>query len=87
LSKKIKLKFNKRAFEDLRHEAKVQADLKARAEKIAAAASDNGAVPGYIVTELKAEDPRAAVSVMATGHARYHDRKNLSLLRNIEKGK
>lgn len=84
---KFKLKFNARAFEDLRHDPKVKADLKKRAEAIAAGASSSGAVEGYVVTDLTAEEPRGAVSVMATGHAHYHNRKNLALLRNIEKGK
>lgn len=74
------------SLEDLRKEPAIAEDLKRRAEAIARAASENGQVEGYEVTHLVLEDPRSAVSVMATGHAHYHNRKNHALLRNLDKG-
>ena len=58
-----------------------------RANRIAKEASDNDRVNGYRVTDLVLEDSRAAASVMATGHAHYHNRKYRSLLRALEAGK
>ena len=70
----------------LRESPRVRADLVRRAEKIKAGASRNGQVRGYIVTDLVLEKPRGAVSVMATGHAAYDNRKRNSLLKNIRRG-
>lgn len=84
---KNQLKLNKDAFRALRKRPKVRADLKRRAQAIAAAASKNGKVSGYRVTELLLEDPRGAVSVMATGHARAHDRKHNSLIKALDAGR
>jgi hypothetical protein len=80
-----KLKFNRQAFEAIRKEPKVRADLLARAKKVAAAAG--GEAMGYKVTELALEDPRGAVSVMATGNALFHNRKHHSLLRALDAGR
>ena len=84
---KFRLKFKRSAFRELLHEPKVRAELMARANRIAAQASNNGAVSGYVVTDLVLEEPRGAVSVMATGHAHNHNRKHQALLRAIEAGK
>ena len=81
------VKLDKAAFRALRKHPKVRADLKRRAQAIAAAASKNGQVSGYKVTELLLEDPRGAVSVMATGHARAHDRKHNSLIKALDVGR
>lgn len=81
------VKFNQKGFEALRKQPKVRADLKRRAEAIAKQASENGRVEGYMVTELVLEDPRAAVSVMATGHARAHNQKHHALLRSLDAGR
>lgn len=80
-----KVKFNAKAFEDLRKSPKVVADLKRRAENVAEAAG--GESMGYKVTELVLEDPRGAVSVMATGHAHFHNRKHHALLRALDSGR
>lgn len=80
-----KLKFNQKAFEELRKSPGVVADLKRRAENIAEAAG--GEAKGYKVTELVLEDPRGAVSVMATGHAHFHNRKHHALLRALDAGR
>lgn len=80
-----KLKFNQKAFEELRKSPGVVADLKRRAERIAAAAGGEGM--GYKVTELVLEDPRGAVSLMATGHAHFHNRKHHALLRALDAGR
>jgi len=42
---------------------------------------------GYMVTDLVLEKPRAAVSVMATGHASNHNRKYHSLLRALSQAR
>lgn len=80
-----KLKFNQKAFEELRKSPGVVADLKHRAENVAAAAG--GEAMGYKVTELVLEDPRGAVSVMATGHAHFHNRKHHALLKALDAGR
>lgn len=74
------------ALEDLRKDPALLDDLKKRAERVADAASDGGRVEGYIVTPLVLEESRAAVSVMATGHARNHNNKHHTLLRHLEAG-
>lgn len=79
-----KIKFNNKGFEELRKARGVREDLKRRADAIAAAASDNGRVDGYMVTELLLEDPRGAVSVMATGHAGNHNRQTHALLKALD---
>lgn len=81
------LKFNRQGFEDLRQDPLVKKDLLDRAERIKEAASRGGEVEGYIVTDLVLEDPRGAVSVMATGHAKYSNRRHNSLIRNLDAGK
>lgn len=83
----FKLKFNKKGFEDLRQDPRLKRDLLARAERIKNAASEGGRVDGYMVTDLVLEDPRGAVSVMATGHAARHARKHNALIRNLDAGK
>lgn len=80
------IKWNREGFEKLRKAPGVREDLRKRAEAIAKEASDGGRVEGYIVTELVLEDPRGAVSVMATGHAAAHNRKHHALLRSLDAG-
>lgn len=82
---KSRSKLNEEAFRKLRQDPKVRADLLERARKLAAAAG--GEAMGYKVTELVLEDPRGAVSVMATGHAHFHNRKHHALLRNLSAAK
>lgn len=43
-----------------------------------------GEAKGYKVTDLVLEDPRAAVSVMATGHAANSNRKHHTLIRALD---
>lgn len=80
-----KFKLSNEAYRQIRQSPKVRADLLRRAQKLAAAAG--GEAMGYKVTELVLEDPRAAVSVMATGHAHFHNRKHFALLRNLNAAK
>lgn len=80
-----KVKFNRKGFEQLRHQPKVKADLMRRAKAVAKEAG--GQEMGYKVTDLVLEDPRGAVSVMATGHAAYHNRKRNSLVRALDAGR
>ncbi len=75
------IKFNKKAFEQLRKSHGVRDDLLRRARNVARAAG--GEDMGYKVTPLSLEDPRGAVSIMATGKARMHNRKHHSLLRAL----
>lgn len=79
------LKYKKDVFEQIRKLPAVRADLKRRAEAIAKEAG--GEDMGYKVTELVLEDPRGAVSVMATGHARNHNQKHHSLVRALDAGR
>ena len=85
MAKKSGIKFNPKGFEQLRHDPRVEQYLLAMAKRIAAAAG--GESMGFKVTELVLEDPRSAVSVMATGHAAAHNRKHHSLLRALEAGR
>lgn len=80
-----KLKFNLKGFQELRHQPKVKEDLRRRAEAIAKQAG--GQEMGYKVTDLVLEDPRGAVSVMATGHAARHNRKTNALIRAMGAGR
>lgn len=80
-----KLVIDQAAIKALRKAPAVVADLERRAKKIAAAAG--GEEIGYRVTHLALEDPRGAVSVMATGHAARHNRKHNSLVRNLDAGR
>lgn len=80
-----KLVFNEKALQALRKDPAVIRDLERRARRIAAAAG--GESMGYKVTILELEDPRGAVSVMATGHAAAHNRKHNSLMRAIDAGR
>ena len=61
--------------------------LQRRADAIAKEASKGGKVAGYKVTELALEDPRGAVSIMATGHAHFHNRKHNALIRALDAGR
>lgn len=82
-----KVKFNRDGFKQLRKQPKIRADLLRRAQAVADQASENGRVEGYKVTDLVLEDPRAAVSVMATGHARNHNAKTMALLKALDAGR
>ena len=84
---KFELRFNKNAFRRLLSDPAVRADLMARAERVQREASGNGAVDGYVVTDLVLEETRAAVSIMATGHAHNHNRKHHALLKAIDAAK
>lgn len=83
----FRLKFDRKGFEALRQDPRLKRDLVDRAERIKDAASNNGQVEGYVVTDLVLEDPRGAVSVMATGHAKQSNRKHNSLIRSLDAGK
>lgn len=85
MSAKNKLTINHEAIKALSKSPAVVADLERRAKKIASAAG--GEAIGYKVTHLALEDPRGAVSVMATGHAASHNRKHNSLVRNLDAGR
>ena len=84
---KFELKFHKDAFRQLLSDPAVRADLMARAERVQREASENGTVEGYIVTDLVLEETRAAVSIMATGHAHNHNRKHHALLKALDAAK
>jgi len=80
-----KPKFNADAFREISKSPGVRADLLRRAKAIAEAAG--GEDMGYMVTKLVLEDPRGAVSVMATGDAHFDNRKHHSLLRSLDAGR
>lgn len=78
------VKFNMQGFEALRKQPKVREFLKELGEEVQKDASEDGRVEGYMLTELLIEDPRGAVSVMATGHARAHNNKEFALIRALD---
>ncbi|ALE05511.1 hypothetical protein AL755_08510 [Arthrobacter sp. ERGS1:01] len=80
-----KLKLNLKGFEDVRTSHKVRDELRKRAKKVAAAAG--GEAKGFKVTDLVLERNRAAVSVLATGHALNSNRKHHSLIRALDAGR
>jgi hypothetical protein len=80
----INIRWNMEGFEELRKVAPVRNLAKDIAEDIARTASENGRVKGYKVTPLLLEDPRGAVSVMATGHARNHNAKTHALIKALD---
>ena len=80
-----KLVFNEKALRGLGNHPAVVRDWERGARGIAAA--DGGESMGYRVTVLGLEDPRGAVSVMATGRAAAHNRKHNSLMRAIDAGR
>lgn len=78
---KKSMKWNKKALTQIRNTRESRAAVKDLADDIAQSASGGGRVSGYIVTDLVLEDPRGAASVMATGHARRHNRKHHALIK------
>lgn len=80
-----KLKLNIKGFEKVRTSPKVRDDLIKRAKRVAAAAG--GEEKGFKVTDLVLERNRAAVSVLATGHALHSNKKHHSLLRGLDAGR
>jgi hypothetical protein len=82
---KTRIKWNNEGFRQLRQDPGIKRDLMNRAERIAASAG--GQSMGYMVTDLVLEEPRGAVSVMATGKARADNRKHNSLIRALDAGK
>lgn len=82
------LKMNQAVLRRIRTSPPVMRELEARAQRIADAASRMGkGAKGYKVTPLVLEEPRGAVSVMATGHAARHNRKYNALLKAVDSGR
>lgn len=77
------LKWNKGALQQLRNTRESQKLLNELAGQVADKASENGRVNGYKTTPLALEDSRNAASVLATGHARNHNRKYHALIRAL----
>lgn len=80
-------KLNLQGFKELRTSPQAHRALVEMAEGVQRDASGGGKVPGYKVTDLVLEEPRAAVSVMATGHAARHNRKNHTLVAALIRAK
>lgn len=82
---KVRVKWNKEAFRQIRNSPGVKRDLMDRAKRIQTSAG--GESIGYKVTDLVLEKPRGAVSVMATGAAVRDNRKHNSLIRSLDAGR
>lgn len=82
---KARIKWNTEGFRQLRQSPSVKQDLLNRAERVASAAG--GQDMGYMVTDLVLENPRGAVSVMATGKARAHNRRTNALMVALDAGR
>lgn len=94
-----KIKFHRKAFEELRNEPQFQDLVNELAYEVGEEAAKVGGwddLPvfevtdppskgrsGYQVTELTLENPRNAASVMAVGKAHHHNRQRSSLLRGL----
>lgn len=85
MAAKIRLKFNKQAFEALRNDTTVKADLLKRAKRIQDAAG--GERDGYLVRVNYARRGRAGVTVLATGKAHWSNRKHQTLVKALPAGK
>ena len=79
------LKINRDAIQAILNEPAVGQDLVRRANNVAKEAG--GEEIGYMVTDLVLEESRAAVSVMATGKAHFHNRKHISLIKALDAGR
>ena len=77
------LKWNRTALTQLRHTPEARRLVRSLADDVQEAASEGGRVQGYKVTDLVLEDPRSATSVLATGHARMHNRKTHALIKAL----
>ncbi|MFJ3030949.1 hypothetical protein ACIP5Z_01690 [Rothia terrae] len=84
---KSSFKVRNEVFRQIRQMPAVKKEIHRKAVLIQKAASENGRVEGYMVTDLLVEDPRAATSIMATGHAARHNRKNNALVRALDAGR
>ena len=84
---KFKLEFKPKGLGELVNLPEVRSFLTEGAKCIQREASENGAGEGYVATDLVLEETRAAVSIMATGHAHNHNRKNHSLLKALDAAK
>lgn len=73
------------AFQDLRHDKKVRAELERLAKALQKEAG--GEAKGYVVRENTAREARAGFTVLATGHAARSNRKHRSLIRALGKVK
>lgn len=80
---KVRIKYNRAAFNQLRTSAAAQADVAARAERIAAACGE-----GYeaAITENPRRRARAAV-IAITPEAKADNARNQTLIRNLEAGR
>lgn len=85
MAKKHQMKFSREGFRKLRKDPRITQELLRKAKAIQADAG--GEALGYKVTDLTLEDPRAAVSVMATGEATFHNKKHHALLRALNKNR
>lgn len=82
-----KLRFNLRDFERIRTEAKVLADLKARAERIEAACNGQSSWGGY-ESEAEMGRTRAVARVWSIGPEAVEDNaRNQRLIRNLDAGR
>lgn len=75
-------KMRKSAHEELRRLPKVKADLKRRADNIAAACGD-----GYVANSGEGKTRSRASVVTATGKAMRDNAKNNTLVRNLDAGR
>lgn len=91
---RIELKFNPEGIRSILTAPEVFGDVKARADRIAAACNagisdlDEGEADPYLATELVLEEPRAAASVITrTTRGKRDNLRNGTLLSNLDKGR
>lgn len=78
-----RLKFNMGAFDELKNSPEARAALMDIATDMARDLNQGQEQDWYIVTDLVLEDPRAAVSVLATGKGAVRNYKNHTLLKEL----
>lgn len=79
--KRTKIDWKLDGFEEVRNAPKVREKVEEVAEKVKDIASEDGRVEGYVVAPRYLQEERAAVSVLAFGHANNHNFKHNALVK------
>jgi hypothetical protein len=78
----VKIKWNLRAFDEIRRSPKVEAELRRRAQRIATACG-----PGYVAVSGKGRTRARAAVITADQRAVRDNASNNTLIRNLDRGR